>query len=396
MPFLLPRLSDLVSRKWDVFISYAHEDSKWADRICDALAKHGLKCWRDVDCLRLGESFDERIADAIRDSQVILLLLSKVTPAKAYVAHEITTAQAFKRCIAPVFLELIPFSELKAPFDLRSIRTHHRTWPADAGDKEVTRICDDLKGLTRWRRMRAWVSLLTLLVLLLATTGTALVLANHARQLSAIEDLIRKEPVFAAFHNRKNAPAAVKPRAEVMLFGRTNGAADLRLTDTSRLRAGDLYHLEVTPRTTGWLYVFQVDAAGKIQWLFPRNSSFRDSQGINPVKADTALRVPSEPAPGYELDDTSGTERIITVMSATRWGELEAALEQNGADVSAKSAPLTALAQKGLLALSKGTRGLARPAKDGLNLKVSEAEMMSEFVANEDWLMVVTSFEHVP
>ena len=43
----------------------------------------------------------------------------------------------------------------------------------------------------------------------------------------------------------------------------------------------------------GWLYVFQVDSSGKIQWLFPRNDSSAFSCGANPVAPGQLAQIPA-------------------------------------------------------------------------------------------------------
>ena len=88
----------------------------------------------------------------------------------------------------------------------------------------------------------------------------------------------------------------------------------------------DQYVVAVVPQTTGYLYVFQVDTAGKSQWLHPRNSACPDySSGSNPVAAGGRILIP----PGNRaltLDTIQGVEHVYFVLSAVPWKRLEEAL----------------------------------------------------------------------
>jgi hypothetical protein len=45
---------------------------------------------------------------------------------------------------------------------------------------------------------------------------------------------------------------------------------------------------------SGYLYVFQQDTAGRIQWLFPSNDTTKYSSGTNPVLAQQTLTIPAD------------------------------------------------------------------------------------------------------
>jgi hypothetical protein len=90
----------------------------------------------------------------------------------------------------------------------------------------------------------------------------------------------------------------------------------------------DDYLLVARALSEGYLYVFQVDALGKKQWLFPKNENFQFSSGANPVKPSQSLQIPSAAKKAFFLDDNTGIEHIYVVFSANRWPELEAALSR--------------------------------------------------------------------
>jgi hypothetical protein len=59
-----------------VFISYAREDSKYAERIYKNLKDAGLNPWRDKDAIRPGENWKIAIRSAIKNSRFFIPLFS--------------------------------------------------------------------------------------------------------------------------------------------------------------------------------------------------------------------------------------------------------------------------------------------------------------------------------
>ena len=89
----------------------------------------------------------------------------------------------------------------------------------------------------------------------------------------------------------------------------------------------DDYRVVAKALSPGYLYLFQVDAAGKIDWLFPRNATSPRSHGSNPLVSGQSIQVPSaESGSALFLDTTVGVEHVYAVFSATPWPRLEGAL----------------------------------------------------------------------
>jgi hypothetical protein len=123
------------------------------------------------------------------------------------------------------------------------------------------------------------------------------------------------------------------PRIQLSILARRAGEpqfAPLRDGDTL-ISEKDDYQIVAQTFSPGHLYVFQVDAAGKKEWLFPRNDSSRVSSGANPLPAGQMVRIPSGASQtALYLDDVTGVEHIYAVFSAAQWPELERALAQPG------------------------------------------------------------------
>jgi hypothetical protein len=77
-----------------IFISYSHADRTEAQRIAEYLRTHGLAVRPDVGELRAGDSIAERIMDAIRTADVLLVVLSPAAVSSRWVAKELEVALA--------------------------------------------------------------------------------------------------------------------------------------------------------------------------------------------------------------------------------------------------------------------------------------------------------------
>jgi TolB-like protein/Tfp pilus assembly protein PilF len=65
-----------------VFISYAHEDSAVAKRLCEALREAGIEVWFDANELRGGDAWDASIKRQIRECALFLPVISAQTQAR--------------------------------------------------------------------------------------------------------------------------------------------------------------------------------------------------------------------------------------------------------------------------------------------------------------------------
>jgi tetratricopeptide (TPR) repeat protein len=97
----------------DVFISYAKEDERVADAICEALEKGGVRCWyapRDVPYL---VDYEEAIIDGISQSKLMLLVLSAHANNSAHVKREVQNAcrEEPQVPVLPFQIEDVPLSK---------------------------------------------------------------------------------------------------------------------------------------------------------------------------------------------------------------------------------------------------------------------------------------------
>lgn len=105
------------------------------------------------------------------------------------------------------------------------------------------------------------------------------------------------------------------------------------LDDEAALTDADSYKIIVQSREIAYLYVFQIDAAERLEWLFPKNERSRFSVGLNPISPFRWIGLPDQEN-SYFLDDRGGNECIYIVITRSRWKDLEYALSAFGAGES--------------------------------------------------------------
>ena len=54
--------------KWDMFISYAHEDKKYVLKLVKELKGRGLEIWYDELEMEIGKSIIDSISDGLKES----------------------------------------------------------------------------------------------------------------------------------------------------------------------------------------------------------------------------------------------------------------------------------------------------------------------------------------
>jgi len=84
-----------------VFISYAHEDKKLVDKICLRLKQESITYWIDEEEIDGGERFNTKIAEAIKNATIFLLVFSLHTNNSKFVRKELTEAENQEKEIIP-------------------------------------------------------------------------------------------------------------------------------------------------------------------------------------------------------------------------------------------------------------------------------------------------------
>lgn len=102
-----------MTRKPDqVFLSYNAEDREWASQFARSLAAANVGLWSADSQLRPGDDWRAKLAEALRESRTIVLVLSRKSIASPWVAFEWGAALADDKRIIPVLVEDIPLEDL--------------------------------------------------------------------------------------------------------------------------------------------------------------------------------------------------------------------------------------------------------------------------------------------
>jgi serine/threonine protein kinase len=202
-------------------------------------------------------------------------------------------------------------------------------------------------------------------------------------------------------------PGSAAPKLQFEIVAHREGSTSFSpILDGDALTSGvDDYAIVARALSAGYLYIFQVDSAGKTQWIFPANETFALSCGENPLKAGQTVQAPSTEKATYYLDKLAGIEHVYVVFSAARWPQLENRLSQpptpapSGAEVALVQEP-NRLQTRGIggarldgLA-ADGSNGLpAELSYQGVSYKVpTEGQLL---VSSGTFLVIERWFKHV-
>lgn len=75
-----------------IFISYSHEDDKFALQLASQLVQHKTRIWIDKWELHVGDSLIDRIQNAIQDASALIVILSKASVASEWCKKELNVA----------------------------------------------------------------------------------------------------------------------------------------------------------------------------------------------------------------------------------------------------------------------------------------------------------------
>jgi hypothetical protein len=99
-----------------VFVSYAQGDETFAAKLADDLSRSGAKVWLDIRNARPGRHWTRSIEQALSESSMMIVILSRRALESAYVAVE---WQAYLEAYRPVIPVLIEPCDLPGPLRTR-------------------------------------------------------------------------------------------------------------------------------------------------------------------------------------------------------------------------------------------------------------------------------------
>ena len=192
-----------------VFLSHATEDRETAVQLCAALEAEGINCWIAPRDVKAGTDYAAAILDAIRTSDLVLLVFSSFADSSPYVLREIERAVNYKRPVLALRIDdTEPSSSMEyyvhvwRRFDASAGIVKKQTEivaavreaiaaPRSSGD---SRPPDAKKAATlrRWTRRRWWIAAASLIVLAAIGFGLGFGLTrDHAASEAAITGEVR-------------------------------------------------------------------------------------------------------------------------------------------------------------------------------------------------------------
>lgn len=125
-------------RPYDVFLSYSAKDRDWASEIVAALKSSGVSNWFDAHEIPAGERWQPRIEEALRESRVLILILSAESLNRPWIFFEVGAAVADSKRIVPVLAGDIDVASL--PPLLRQFQAVKETSPRAAAKRVVDAV----------------------------------------------------------------------------------------------------------------------------------------------------------------------------------------------------------------------------------------------------------------
>ena len=123
-----------------VYISYAREDSNFADLIEDDLAEVGHSVWRDTSSIRMGSDWGEAIEEALNNAYAVVVVLTQRSLTNQWVKREMEFALnkntslislQLEQCEIPnelVDVPVINFSKVHGTQALEQVREYRRAF----------------------------------------------------------------------------------------------------------------------------------------------------------------------------------------------------------------------------------------------------------------------------
>ncbi len=140
-----------MDHRYDVFVSYSHEDLEWVSGFAARLADEGLRVARDEVFLQPGDVLVHAVEQAIRDSAHGILVFSAASVTSGWVRQEYSalmqrSIEEGRRFIPVVIddVELPGFAATRSYVDFRGVS-------GDEYDRLIGRICAALGVLRRGR-----------------------------------------------------------------------------------------------------------------------------------------------------------------------------------------------------------------------------------------------------
>ncbi|KJU84244.1 TIR domain-containing protein [Candidatus Magnetobacterium bavaricum] len=131
--------------KDQIFVSSAIQDSEWVSLFFDKLTQIGVNVWfftKDKNIVQ-GSSIVELMEKALRESNIMVVVISKNSITSQWVFFEIGVAIADEKRIIPVIIDDVPYESF--PVRLKSTACFHEKSPDEAAIKVASFLQSESK-----------------------------------------------------------------------------------------------------------------------------------------------------------------------------------------------------------------------------------------------------------
>lgn len=111
-PLASDRARESKPRRYDVFLSYSSASLPWVRRFTEALTESGITAWFDAHEILPGERWRDQIEKALRQSRVLIMVLTPESIQRPWTFFELGAALADKKRIVPVLSEEVALADI--------------------------------------------------------------------------------------------------------------------------------------------------------------------------------------------------------------------------------------------------------------------------------------------
>lgn len=154
-----------------VFVSHNSKDRPWVEQIKQELAAVGVEAYLFEHDPRPGHSVVEKVQDAIRASQVVLVLLTANSAPSPYVQQEVGYGLALRKLVVPLVEKRAPMEALAMLQGIEYIRFDF-TAPQE-GTQALTKHLASLSQKHRDEQLVAMALLVGVLILVALSASRA-------------------------------------------------------------------------------------------------------------------------------------------------------------------------------------------------------------------------------
>lgn len=101
-------------RPYDVFLSYSSASQPWVRKFTEALTASGITAWFDAHEILPGERWRDQIEKALRQSRVLIMVLTPESIQRPWTFFELGAALADEKRIVPVLSDDVDPAEIPA------------------------------------------------------------------------------------------------------------------------------------------------------------------------------------------------------------------------------------------------------------------------------------------